>query len=105
SSRRRHTRSKRDWSSDVCSSDLEPFQDADGVTVGTVVRADGPGGGRLVVVLDARLPATGLTCRVVLEDGTVRDLAHWMPGYSEEIGRASCRAGVWVWWCARCTED
>src|SRR5699024_11674983 len=28
-SRRRHTRSKRDWSSDVCSSDLaNPFQDA-----------------------------------------------------------------------------
>src|SRR5699024_12131109 len=25
SSRRRHTRSKRDWSSDVCSSDLPPF--------------------------------------------------------------------------------
>src|SRR5699024_12222089 len=25
SSRRRHTRSKRDWSSDVCSSDLEDF--------------------------------------------------------------------------------
>src|SRR5438067_3908000 len=25
SSRRRHTRSKRDWSSDVCSSDLLPF--------------------------------------------------------------------------------
>src|SRR5207249_8743995 len=25
SSRRRHTRSKRDWSSDVCSSDLESF--------------------------------------------------------------------------------
>src|SRR5699024_3000832 len=25
SSRRRHTRSKRDWSSDVCSSDLQPF--------------------------------------------------------------------------------
>src|SRR5699024_11534384 len=24
SSRRRHTRSKRDWSSDVCSSDLDP---------------------------------------------------------------------------------
>src|SRR5699024_11322103 len=27
SSRRRHTRSKRDWSSDVCSSDLEDFFD------------------------------------------------------------------------------
>src|SRR5699024_12003217 len=26
SSRRRHTRSKRDWSSDVCSSDLSRFQ-------------------------------------------------------------------------------
>src|SRR5699024_11695876 len=26
SSRRRHTRSKRDWSSDVCSSDLREFQ-------------------------------------------------------------------------------
>src|SRR5699024_11733113 len=25
SSRRRHTRSKRDWSSDVCSSDLDPY--------------------------------------------------------------------------------
>src|SRR5699024_12232756 len=27
SSRRRHTRSKRDWSSDVCSSDLQNFID------------------------------------------------------------------------------
>src|SRR5699024_11979322 len=29
SSRRRHTRSKRDWSSDVCSSDLLGFMSAD----------------------------------------------------------------------------
>src|SRR5699024_2837107 len=28
SSRRRHTRSKRDWSSDVCSSDLDPAENA-----------------------------------------------------------------------------
>src|SRR5699024_11733970 len=28
-SRRRHTRSKRDWSSDVCSSDLEPINSID----------------------------------------------------------------------------
>src|SRR5699024_11807885 len=27
SSRRRHTRSKRDWSSDVCSSDLRPWRE------------------------------------------------------------------------------
>src|SRR5699024_12123116 len=31
SSRRRHTRSKRDWSSDVCSSDLGVFQHAAGL--------------------------------------------------------------------------
>src|SRR5699024_11763763 len=36
SSRRRHTRSKRDWSSDVCSSDLENSKD--GVSV-----LEGPG--------------------------------------------------------------
>src|SRR5699024_11230664 len=30
SSRRRHTRSKRDWSSDVCSSDLVTFTDEPG---------------------------------------------------------------------------
>src|SRR5699024_11291282 len=33
SSRRRHTRSKRDWSSDVCSSDLTVFLDAREVLV------------------------------------------------------------------------
>src|SRR5699024_11491270 len=32
SSRRRHTRSKRDWSSDVCSSDLQTGQSAPGWT-------------------------------------------------------------------------
>src|SRR5699024_12153405 len=35
SSRRRHTRSKRDWSSDVCSSDLTPERD--------ILWGDGPG--------------------------------------------------------------
>src|SRR5699024_7362196 len=33
SSRRRHTRSKRDWSSDVCSSDLEAGADIIGTTL------------------------------------------------------------------------
>src|SRR5207249_5707252 len=32
SSRRRHTRSKRDWSSDVCSSDLLPKAETIGIT-------------------------------------------------------------------------
>src|SRR5699024_10815888 len=39
SSRRRHTRSKRDWSSDVCSSDLLPIGDE---AHGRVVRQSGP---------------------------------------------------------------
>src|SRR5207249_6689082 len=38
SSRRRHTRSKRDWSSDVCSSDLEPSGPA-GIDARTPFRA------------------------------------------------------------------
>src|SRR5439155_18533615 len=41
SSKRRHTRWTRDWSSDVCSSDLVPDADG-GLLQGTVPRADGP---------------------------------------------------------------
>src|SRR5437868_7985713 len=51
SSRRRHTRSKRDWSSDVCSSDLELLGE-DGTPVATVdsstfARKHGGFGGRM----------------------------------------------------------
>src|SRR5215217_6470263 len=43
SSRRRHTRYWRDWSSDVCSSDLASFRDAH-EAVGTLIReAEGKG--------------------------------------------------------------
>src|SRR5699024_11587333 len=48
SSRRRHTSSKRDWSSDVCSSDLRLGAEAtvlaclSGVLAGTVLRSVGP---------------------------------------------------------------
>src|SRR5690349_25159177 len=41
SSRRRHTRSLRDWSSDVCSSDLSDFPDAVDAAVEPGTRADG----------------------------------------------------------------
>src|SRR5699024_9041238 len=37
SSRRRHTRSKRDWSSDVCSSDLDVLPDVDPAAFAVVV--------------------------------------------------------------------
>src|SRR5207249_7400946 len=74
SSRRRHTRSKRDWSSDVCYSDLVIFFDI-AITLALVmallhVR------GKLFYALLALQP-------VIL----VADL---------EIGRASCRERVWL---------
>src|SRR5699024_11884332 len=65
SSRRRHTRSKRDWSSDVCSSDLE-F----GVPQGR---------GRVAGPVPRTPPAEHQTHR--------QRLRH----HSVEIGRASCR--------------
>src|SRR5437868_11381425 len=43
SSRRRHTISKRDWSSDVCSSDLRGRHDSSARMIG-----DGEAGGRIV---------------------------------------------------------
>src|SRR5699024_12067092 len=58
SSRRRHTRSKRDWSSDVCSSDLKASYLKDAVDHGAVAylseqdyAADIPG----IIVEDIRL--------------------------------------------------
>src|SRR6266542_5647196 len=62
SSRRRHTRCYRDWSSDVCSSDLSPRRDrltmdADVIVVGAglaglVAAAEVAGTGRHAVVLE-----------------------------------------------------
>src|SRR5207249_2715577 len=63
SSRRRHTRSKRDWSSDVCSSDLVAFI-KQGEIVGTHDLRTESGGEIRVVVSAQKLPAetvAGLT--------------------------------------------
>src|SRR5438067_11371943 len=68
SSRRRHTRSKRDWSSDVCSSDLLPF-----------TPRQRSGTSRAVALAKA-----GVRARVAL---------WWQPC---QIGRASCRERVYI---------
>src|SRR5699024_11825608 len=82
SSRRRHTRSKRDWSSDVCSSDLVQFgwlpqiyRDAglDPVLAGIM----------LTIVTFGGLPGGFLAPQII-----VRGIA------PREIGRASCRERV-----------
>src|SRR5699024_11669943 len=97
SSRRRHTRSKRDWSSDVCSSDLQP------VTLAP---------GSVVEVRDEEWLVTGV--QTVYERANHQEVTPSSPvqrievqGLSElvrdttavfsEIGRAACRERVWIW--------
>src|SRR5690349_23542581 len=80
SSRRRHTRSLRDWSSDVCSSDLLAL---------TFVVITGE--------IDLSFPSimalgTAVFCLLVKAD-----LPQWLAligGFATEIGRASCRERV-----------
>src|SRR5439155_15964398 len=87
SSRRRHTRWPRDWSSDVCSSDLAVAADA-----GHRVHTAAAGGGerdrshfRLTErYLSRRAPAGAVACAETDMDMTL------------EIGRASCRERVWI---------
>src|SRR5206468_11733567 len=90
SSRRRHTRSDRDWSSDVCSSDLP----------------------RVLIELqpDGRLRRTQLRTffrghvsklELGYRWGERKHRSNYQPvckaPWDEEIGRASCREGVWMW--------
>src|SRR5690606_40213100 len=95
SSRRRHTRFSRDWSSDVCSSDLVGGL----VPLVAVDRSlHGEGARTVVAVLWVRVA-------VVLEARDDRDLAHVLGPVElrgerhrvagREIGRASCRGRVW----------
>src|SRR5699024_12222704 len=87
SSRRRHTRSKRDWSSDVCSSDLLINNTRCWSGAKIVVRA-----GCLVGVLV--VPATEPTQpgRAEGDVGRTRELPLAPAGHqTQQIGRASCR--------------
>src|SRR5699024_11538923 len=94
SSRRRHTRSKRDWSSDVCSSDLEKAY---------MISKSGE-------VLSVRVSTSLLyndgnyvkTCICVFRDVTKIEklqkqvyLADKLAALGRKIGRASCRERVW----------
>src|SRR5207249_7538157 len=89
SSRRRHTRSKRDWSSDVCSSDLVP-DSLLGKTLAWSCAAQ-----RYRVTGDSGAPATAV--RFVLyqraPDGAIA-CAPTAVGRLDQIGRASCRERV-----------
>src|SRR5699024_11802844 len=88
SSRRRHTRSKRDWSSDVCSSDLEETGAAQllrDVRIAPIY--EGTNGIQALDLAGRKLSRDGGAALAALLDeveATARD----------QIGRASCRERV-----------
>src|SRR5438067_9556297 len=86
SSRRRHTRSKRDWSSDVCSSDLRVGGSGSTITDGVRVIT----GGTESLLLRAR-DQTELT---ESSSRAVENVRGGISGVLAEIGRASCRERV-----------
>src|SRR5207253_3802357 len=92
SSRRRHTRWPRDWSSDVCSSDLDGSQTRDFVYVANVVHAN---------LLAAHAPAARVAGQVFnVGSGhsvSVNELWDRVRALTGEIGRASCRERGEVW--------
>src|SRR5690606_39630575 len=95
SSRRRHTRFSRDWSSDVCSSDLARSDALDPELAATAREAR-------FIYLGSGSP---MHLRSVLKDSPVWDaiVEAWqggavLAGTGAEIGRASCRDRV----CVRC---
>src|SRR5690625_6739267 len=82
SSRRRHTRWPRDWSSDVCSSDLYRF-------ILGAIRIDH----RLI----QRTLVGSVHSHEQLLDGGVVVLDGLQDAFAQEIGRASCRQTVYNW--------
>src|SRR5690606_40829349 len=89
SSRRRHTRFSRDWSSDVCSSDLVPISAAGHSFHPPVVGMESPHPGakqQSTVVGTVTASSEGLRLAGVSVSVKGTSL-----GVSTEIGRASCR--------------
>src|SRR5699024_11985756 len=86
SSRRRHTRSKRDWSSDVCSSDLID------VLAGLFDLLELFGQLDLLFALELNL------CTLIVPDFFQSLIESYQFGLYLvfEIGRASCRERVWM---------
>src|SRR2546429_2668136 len=84
SSRRRHTRCSRDWSSDVCSSDLTLK-----LVLGLSIKLD------LIVETDfcqARPMRHIINSTYISLDGVIQDPQDWPD--NGKIGRASCRERV-----------
>src|SRR5699024_12004215 len=99
SSRRRHTRSKRDWSSDVCSSDLGNFhvQQAQESTAETKAQRDGGfwlvgQGGIVKLKLLQRITQSREICLRNWEQARVH---HWLRSEERRVGKeCRCRWGA-----------
>src|SRR5690606_39341718 len=96
---RRHTRFSRDWSSDVCSSDLVPA----GTPVGNASYWEKIGdydslgqavASLLVRMSNAEVSLDDLTGELIAQSQEILALQSDLTGL--EIGRASCRERVWV---------
>src|SRR5205814_4437234 len=101
SSRRRHTRCLSDWSSDVCSSDLD-----ENTALADYVGRMQSGQDKIYYVVGETLAAArshpaieGLRARNVEVLLLGRRIDAWVMDRSEErrVGK-ECRCGVWVWW-------
>src|SRR5438105_8107782 len=93
SSRRRHTRSTRDWSSDVCSSDLYGVPVLSTIAKGRVVSFDVRDARRVPGLIEILTPANALPLPKKGVHPELKDAPEI------EIGRASCRE-VWKSVCA-----
>src|SRR5205807_6186391 len=95
SSRRRHTRLQGDWSSDVCSSDLHWL----------MAEQEIDNGKPTVTQRDPVAHKKPLAVRTAMPNGIghgfdLRTCWRLTAPTDDEIGRASCRERVEVWWVA-----
>src|SRR5690606_41164585 len=93
SSRRRHTRYSRDWSSDVCSSDLDPWINKNLIALGKA-------GDRFAHLFNRASDFVARSKRKLyspvfnLHENALRTAITAFPQMQIKIGRASCRERV-----------
>src|SRR5207247_5958686 len=101
SSRRRHTRSTRDWSSDVCSSDLVACADSVRVT-----RARRDAQLQRFMTVPGVGPIPALAFKATIDDPARSARSRSVGAYvGLKIGRASCREGVETSGGAACAAE
>src|SRR5699024_11690511 len=96
SSRRRHTRSKRDWSSDVCSSDLSRTKNSSRQRCRLVPPSGASSSATCCLMQQHQLSPTQ-PWLWVHSSSPRQPCTSWALVYRRQIGRASCRERVEIW--------